>query len=447
MTASIELINNCLRWLRRNKLDDLRRVAFAIGSLYSGKKEVLIHRIRESLLTREYHPANLPHPFDPNAPVPQREMRILSIDMGVRNLAFAHFVVPPDQRKQVDDPNRPRPILTAWKALSVQNIIDLKEGVESKTHGHAQGRSARLDEINEDEMDKDNATDADTKALLKIPLPRYAKYAYDFASTLLDKHKPTHILIERQRLRSAGRANVFEWVSKVSMFEAMLHAAFYTLQTERGINLFVDSVDPARVVSTVQHQLVNSLETASCLQLDQKTSGHRSIALDTKKIRVDLVGRWLSTWAEKEGLAVANEEQNENLRDSVSSKVTNAATDPDLYAADHSNQYFKLLVGEDPAVCDFSLDYLQNWQRTLCRRRGPTATNVLQRRLAMARKLHTVKDIHKLDDLADCVVQGLVWLDWHIMRDKIAREGIEALKLNDFDFPVFPKRANKVRPK
>jgi cruciform cutting endonuclease 1 len=35
--------------------------------------------------------------------------------------------------------------------------------------------------------------------------------------------------------------------------------------------------------------------------------------------------------------------------------------------------------------------------------------------------------IEKLDDLADCLLQGLTWLEWQVRRAHLAKDGVEEL--------------------
>lgn len=408
-------------WLRSLTAQHLRRISHAIGTKLSGTKPDIIRRINLGLDACQYKRAGLPDANDPNAPVTPREMRILSIDMGVHNLAYANFIIPPDWRKTIDDPNRPRPILTAWKKIAVQDIIHLKNGTEPRRPSKSATKENRL-------------TVSDEKEMPSVNPAVYAEYAYNLVSTLLDRHNPTHVLIERQRLRTGGGPNVFEWTLRVGMFESMIYSALYTLQRERGLNVFVDAVDPARVVSTVQEKQADALEDE--LKKQVASGGLNINSLNSKRLRVDLVGRWLGTWAEKAQLATASispYDSNVELPD-PSGK---SGADPDFRPEDESDKYFKLVVDEkDEALRGFVLDYLEGWQRNLLRRRqDPNPANRIEKKYNLAVKMHRESDIRKLDDLADCLVQGLTWLDWHIMRDKILRGGVNALTWHNIAIP------------
>lgn len=36
-------------------------------------------------------------------------------------------------------------------------------------------------------------------------------------------------------------------------------------------------------------------------------------------------------------------------------------------------------------------------------------------------------DVRKMDDLADCLVQGVTWLEWQAMRQRVSTEGLDAV--------------------
>ena len=398
----------------------LRRIAHAIGTKISGVKPDVIRRIGLGLEGCQYKRAGLADPLDPTAPVTPREMRILSIDMGVQNLAYANFVVPPDWRKRIDDPNRPRPVLTAWKRLAVQDIVHLKNQAEPHRPPKAVQKEHNLDRSDEREMDS-------------IHPAMFAEYAYNLVSYLVDTHNPTHVLIERQRLRSNRGPNVFEWVLRVGMFESMINSSLYTLQRERGLNIFVDAIDPGRVVSTVQEKQADALADVLRTQVASGTTGINN--LSTKKLRVDLVGRWIGTWAERAQLATPTIGPHESKVDLPDPSGTSGA-DPDFRPGDKSDKYFRLLVNEeDEKLRGLALKFLEEWQMNLLRRKTPHSSNPVERKWIVNVRRHGEDDIRKLDDLADCLFQGLTWLDWHIMRDKILREGVDALNWHNIAVP------------
>src|SRR4051812_48031569 len=74
-------------WLSKLTLPQLRWVAFAIGAPSSGTKPVLTKQIR-----RELEAFNATATQRGSTVAPSRKFSIVSIDMGIRNLAYAHLV-------------------------------------------------------------------------------------------------------------------------------------------------------------------------------------------------------------------------------------------------------------------------------------------------------------------------------------------------------------------
>jgi cruciform cutting endonuclease 1 len=156
----------------------------------SGTKPILIQRIAQCIqipLLRPL-PKNTPH-------------RILSIDMGIRNLALCLVHIPSTQIPEITD----------WNRVTVSQKPDssVPESFE--------------------------------------PID-YAAKAFTLMKYSLEKYNPHTILIERQRYRSDGGSAVQEWTVRVNMLESMFHAVLYTIsQQESGYNFVVHSVSPKKV--------------------------------------------------------------------------------------------------------------------------------------------------------------------------------------------------------
>ncbi|KAI0181285.1 Ydc2-catalyt-domain-containing protein [Hypoxylon sp. FL1284] len=170
--------------------------------------------------------------------------------------------------------------------------------------------------------------------------------------------RPTHVLIERQRWRSGGGAGVQEWTLRVNSLEAMLHASLRTLRELGRWDGEVFSVAPDRV--TVFWPLAAGDESTQKTRRGRKST--ETVAdespkkvkakLRSKRHKIDVLTSWLT-------------------RDE--SVVLPATQD----AEDAVTRFRGMLIR---------------------RRRSKTAEDEPEPR--------------KLDDLTDCLLQGITWLKW-----------------------------------
>jgi cruciform cutting endonuclease 1 len=132
--------------------------------------------------------------------------KILSIDMGIRNLALCHLHAPSCQTPPVK--------ITNWERLAISEKPDPDSAMESESFE---------------------------------PIDLAAK-AYSVIKQSLEKYNPHTVLIERQRYRSAGCSSILEWTVRVNMLEAMFHAVLYTVAQQCAqFNFVVHSVSPRRM--------------------------------------------------------------------------------------------------------------------------------------------------------------------------------------------------------
>lgn len=166
--------NSILNPLARLTAKSLQTTSLHCGLPLTGSKPALLSNLRAA--------ASAPTTLTPTS-------RILSIDLGLRNLAFA--------------------LLT------------------SKKHNLTLHAWTRLDLLPPgDDLAKPTAHD--------FSPPSIASLAVALLHTHLLPLAPTHILIERQRFRSGGAAPVLEWTLRVNALETALYAALATLR-HRGM--------------------------------------------------------------------------------------------------------------------------------------------------------------------------------------------------------------------
>lgn len=323
----------------------LKQIAFKCGIKTSGTKLALAQRIEDEVSIWTAESGRLPKT------TPRPHMRIVSIDMGIRNLAYCVLDVPEGQGL---------PKVLHWKRIAV-----------------SKAPLAAVPEL-------------DGKASEKESFEPHVLAAV--AYTLMQKdvllHSPTHILIERQRFRSMGSPRILEWTVRVNMLESMFYAVLETLKQEGLWAGKVVPIAPGKVgpfwLEGEQSVLPGpkkglaeteeSVEPAEEQEKLQKKRNSKLAKIQNKGAKIDLVRNWL---ASEERLEVASDE----ARDMVEA-------------------------------------YLEKWQR---KPGGPKGKRVSQGAVAV------VEEMGKLDDLADCLLQGMAFIEWEENK-KLAREaGIERL--------------------
>ncbi|CAI7668087.1 unnamed protein product [Penicillium viridicatum] len=375
---------------------------------------------------------------------PTQPWSILSIDMGVQNLAFAHLRVP-RSGIGIDAANPRPPELTAWHKLAISeisslslkpgdntNIIKPESAEEIPGSGDATESSQAILPI---EMGKDMPVKAkiakSTKEKDSFSPDLYAANAYALISSLIAAYRPTHVLIERQRFRSGGGSAVLEWTLRVGLLEGMLYAVLHTLRQERGgevADLVVRGVEPRRVVRYWLEggsgpSIPGKGDVSEKSEVGEKVKEKKPNAREVKKAKIDLVGRWLSAAMQKQNINACPETDG-----SLEKLELGIAAENKIVLADKV---------ECPTLHGVASAYMRKWQgqtQTLKKGKGKGSRTLKSGSLSpLPVSPHSeigdevaAIDPGKLDDLADCLLQGVTWVEWQIMRERIAREGVGA---------------------
>ena len=311
-----------LSWLNTCKSAQLKAIATAVGLNSSGTKSLLTSQLLQHL------PQGYLHDDDRTKNGPKKQHDIISIDMGIRNLAYCRLTFPQAPKPSLNG----TPVISEWARVEIsKNTTQLKGLEETKTK---------------------EAFDPAT----------YSQHAYNLVSTLFSStpNQPTQILIERQRFRSMGGSAVQEWTLRVNMFEAMIYAVLKTL-AEKG--MWQGTVHPIAPAKVSKFWLGDKEGT-------DEIEGKGSKSTKTKTAKIQLVGRWLE---------------------------------------ERRTGYGKFeLEGK-----------AEEMGRAYLGKRTRSGTK--------SREIATVPQIGKLDDLADCLLQGMAWIKWEQNRRLIVSKGIDAL--------------------
>ena len=213
------------------KRAQLQRIATLVGAPLSGTKAQLLDAISETTIASQKK-------YPPRVDLlkvskKKNELRVMSIDMGIRNLAFA-FLTSRTAQASATTINFDRPTLLQWRRIDLMGINSLSLQEEMN------GSEAVIVESSRGKLDAVMTTESFEPNVMAENAYIFAKYCASF--------KPTHILIERQRFRSNGHTAVQEWSLRVGMLEAMLHATFRTLVSEQVLShTVIEPMSPMRV--------------------------------------------------------------------------------------------------------------------------------------------------------------------------------------------------------
>ncbi|ATZ49373.1 hypothetical protein BCIN_04g05310 [Botrytis cinerea B05.10] len=348
----------------------LKQIAFKCGISTSGTKPLLIQRLQDEL--PQINSANTK-----GSSTDAKPLRILSIDMGIRNFSFCLLEIPPSKStsrsrssKKSKEPTIPIPILQSWQKLSL--LPQSPPNVDPET--------------------KEKTRNEFTPSILSTA-------AYSLIRHTLLPLSPTHVLIERQRFRSMGSKHILEWTIRVNMLESMLWATLKTLAEEKVWDGEVIEIAPRKVgVFWVEERGLLDEEGDKF----KKVRNTKEVKARTKGAKIDLVRGWLE----------AGENQN----------------------GESQNRLEMVQIGSQQ-VREVKERYTAKWDRKAGRAKGFKVKSKTRNNEDKEEEEEEEEEmipekeegVGKLDDLADCLLQGMAWLKWQENKKRVLEEGVEVL--------------------
>jgi cruciform cutting endonuclease 1 len=361
----------------------LQALLTRIGSASSGTKDVLLTRLERDMRQRRLFALRpdweqrLSHSDERF-----RNLRIMSIDMGIKNLAYCHVAVGYPN----GDSRKPTMHIERWDKLNlVPATRDLRRHLP-KPQSIKEGTAGADEEVD------------------PYSLSVLSQTAYWFIHNTALELAPDIILIERQRWRSASSAAIQQWTVRVNTLEAMLWAILETLRKERLINIYtpqyarekrdyeIYGVDPKRVGQYWLGQHAKAAdekqdEAVMALAADEESGGKaekskkmpRSKA--EKKAKIALLRSWLST--EPASTATSTPNLDPTISFTIGESAVTARRALCLPTPRHARKKKSKAIGEND---DGEADDVQE------------------------------RDMKKLDDITDCFLQAAAWVAWESNR-------------------------------
>ncbi|KAF1921914.1 mitochondrial resolvase Ydc2 [Ampelomyces quisqualis] len=349
----------------------LQALLTRIGSASSGTKDVLYQRFKKDVAQPGLHAGN--------QNTKNRSLRIISIDMGIKNLAYCDASVTFSRRNAMS----PTMDIIRWDKL---NLVDAAR-VPSRL-------ISAPNPVEKDVVDEDE--DADPYSLTVL-----SETAYRFITETVLSGAPDIILIERQRWRSASSAAIQQWTVRVNTLEAMLWAVLKTILIETRNsrtkaldakrNYEIYGVDPKRVgqywlsqhaqaIADRQGVSPSEIGIEDLAEGDGNELSNRKVPRSKaeKKAKIALLRSWLAT-----------------------EPASTASSMPD------SAPTITFTIGQGAVVARQALSLTK-------------VTKSKNKKMEAARNgAVQEKDMTKLDDITDCFLQGAAWVAWEANREQL----------------------------
>ncbi|KAL2116461.1 hypothetical protein VTJ04DRAFT_8629 [Mycothermus thermophilus] len=417
--------------LLRHTSAALQNLCTTCGLRRTGTKPILANRLR--------------HAAQSFRPLP-KDARVLSLDMGIRNFALSLITPASPSTSSSSSGVLKTPVrLLAWER------IDLLSLASSSSSSSPSPSSSSSSPFSPPPNHPDTDADADDKKETEKNLfftPSALSYStLRLAVEHLLPHRPTHVLIERQRFRSGGAAAVLEWTVRVNSLEAMLHAvlAALNLNLRRGWDDMANSSSPSSSSSYPslsggdkgkEEVIVGKLPY--CWWWHGEVQSIAPKVLAGFLLPEDVVEKELTSSEE-----VVEEEEEEVpegvvMEDEVGGENQGRRKTKRKRAATGRNAVYRLLKQEKiklltEVLSSGMVQPAEGRPREMVDR----FLAAVERKAAGVRRKKTgdkeVEDIGKMDDLCDSLLQGMAWVQWQSNLEALIQEQPELLEQPQHD--------------
>ncbi|KAK1089180.1 hypothetical protein LTR48_000847 [Friedmanniomyces endolithicus] len=311
--------------------------------------------------------------------------RIVSVDMGIRNLAYCVLDVPKPSLSHA----------SSTKASPLQ-VLEWK----------------RIDLLHPSAIEPQNPTPSDdtqvkpsTKKPAPIPpsafTPSHLSHTALALSRTLLSHSPTTILIERQRFRSGGGPAIQEWTVRVNMLEAMLWACLQTLRETSSLDRTLSSTEAG--------------------------SGARKGTGEFPAVFEVLPARVAGFWVGEPGVSLrmtAETFTSGRVEPAASAVLSSSASGRKRVQKKDKVAVVRSWLDEDKGNPDVSLAFSGEAAKIAKAFAAPTSRSSSSSRGTIEEgsvEEESEERMGKRDDLADCLLQGVAWTRWEENRDLLAQ--------------------------